>query len=209
MSKLAEACVLSFNDWIATFPEEMPKAECSKEHIRWRKKLFDKMRNGYYHRFTSKTVKIILVAAILTALLLSAFAFPSSRETIVDNFDIFSTYKITKDNNNYVNNEIKVGYIPEGYVLESNESIGKNVLYKYVNENGDYLTILKHSSSYKVEFNTEKVETKEIVVDGIKYVYCSSNKGINSIIWSKNDYVYHIDSSLDYEILKNIAQSIN
>ena len=208
MSKLAEACVLSFNDWIATFPEEMPKAECSKEHIRWRKKLFDKMRNGYYHRFTSKTVKIILVAAILTALLLSAFAFPSSRETIVDNFDIFSTYKITKDNNNYVNNEIKVGYIPDGYALESSESVNKNILNKYVNKNGESFTILRHSSSMTLLYDTENFISSEITINNVKYVFCEGNAGVNNIVWIINDYVYKIEAHYGIDELLKIAQTV-
>ena len=119
MSKLAEACALSFEEWISTFPETMPKAECSPQHEKWKKKLFDKMRNDRYHRFTSKTIKLMLIAAILCALLMSAFVFPSSRESIVNSFDDFSIFKITKDNNNYVNNEIIVGYLPENFELES------------------------------------------------------------------------------------------
>lgn len=208
MSKLAEACEMSFNEWLATFPEEMPEAERSEKHKKWIKNLFDKMRNDRYHRFTSKAIKLILVAAILGALLLSAFVFPSSRKSIVDTFDIFSTYKITRDNNNYVNNEIIVGYIPEGYVLESSGTIGKNTLIKYRNSTGEFFTILKQSSSMKTDYDTENYTSTEHIVDGIKYIYCDGNLDVNNLIWTKNDYVYRINGNLICDEMLEIAKHV-
>ena len=121
MSKLAIACELSFNEWLETFPEVIPEAERSKKHEKWKKKLFNKMRNDRYHVFTTKTVKIILVAAILMTLLMTAFVFPSSRESLLDSSNIYSKFKITEHNKNSVNREIKVGYIPEGFELKQKD----------------------------------------------------------------------------------------
>ncbi|MBR5246652.1 MAG: DUF4367 domain-containing protein [Clostridia bacterium] len=208
MSKLAEACALSFEEWISTFPETMPKAECSPQHEKWKKKLFDKMRNDRYHRFTSKTIKLMLIAAILCALLMSAFVFPSSRESIVNSFDDFSIFKITKDNNNYVNNEIIVGYLPENFELESSCFVGKNLLNRYENDKGDYFTIVKSSSSINIEYNSENTETTEIVVNGTKYVYCKGDAKVYNLIWIKYDYVYRIEARFNLDELLKIAQSV-
>lgn len=208
MSKLAEACALSFEEWISTFPETMPKAECSPQHEKWKKKLFNKMRNDRYHVLTTKSIKIMLVAAILCAMLMSAFVFPSSREAITDNFDIFSSFKITKDNNNYVNTEIKVGYLPKGYEFNQTLDMGKYKSYRYVNDEGEFITILKHSSSIKVEYDTENYNSKEIIIDGMKYVYCEGNFGVNNIVWIKNDYVYRVSGMFTYNDLIKIAQSV-
>ncbi len=208
MSKLAEACVLSFNDWIATFPEEIPDAECSKEHERWRKKLFDKMRNDRYHIFTSKTVKIILVAAILSALLLSAFAFPSSREAIVDNFNLFSAFRITKYNNNYVGGEIKVGYIPEGYEFNSSLNLGKQIIMNFESNNGMFFTIVKYSSSTNVTFDTEFSDSEEYLVDGTKYIFCKGDSNVNNLIWMNKDYVYRISGHFNCSEMLKIAEDI-
>ena len=102
MTNLAKACELSLNDWLETFPDIIPEAECSKKHEKWKKNLFNKMRDDHYHRFTTRTIKVMLVAAILCALLLTAFVIPSSREFILDNLDHFSRYKVTDNNKNYV-----------------------------------------------------------------------------------------------------------
>ncbi len=209
MIKLALACELSLNDWVATFPDVIPEAECSKKHEKWKKNLFNKMRNDHYHRMTTKTIKIILVAAILVALLLSAFVFPSSRESALSNLNAFSKFKITEDNKNSVNGEIKVGYIPEGFVLSQIMESGKQKMYRYNNSNGDFFTILKCTSTLEMNFNTEFFDTEEIIVDNMNYTYCQGNEGINNLVWTKFDYVYRISGSLDLNQLVKIAKFVN
>ena len=208
MSKLAQACELSLNEWLGTIPDELPEVEYSKKHEKWKKNLFNKMRGGYYHRFTTKTIKVMLVAAILMALLMTAFVFPSSRETTLNNLNVFSIFKITEHNKNSVNREIKVGYIPDEFELEQKDVSVKTVQCKYTLNNGQYFTIFKSSSSMKMEFNTEFFDSEEIVVDSVKYVYCKGNEGVNNIVWTKNDYVYRMDGTLSKEDLLKIAKTV-
>lgn len=207
MSKLAQACELSFNEWIESFPEVMPVAERSPKHEKWKKQLFNKMRNDRYHVLTTKSVKILLIAAILCALLMSAFVFPSSREALTDNFDIFSTFKMTKNNNNYINSEIKVGYIPEGYELIEKVDTGKHKLCRYSNDS-TYLAIIKQSSSIIVDYNSEEQISSEIIFNNVKYICSTGDLGASNIVWTKNDYVYHIESSLSMDEMIKIAESV-
>lgn len=208
MSKLAKACELSLNEWLGPIPDELPEVEYSKKHEKWKKNLFNKMRGGYYHRFTTKTIKVMMVAAILTALLMTAFVFPSSRETTLNNLNVFSIFKITEHNKNSVNREIKVGYIPEGFELESKDATAKVVQLDYISNNGQFFTILKCSSAGKVEFNTEFFDSEEVIVNNIKYTYCEGNEGVNNIVWTKNDYVYRIDGALSKEEMLKIAKTV-
>lgn len=209
MTKLAQACELVMEDWYETFPEVLPEPEYSKKHIKWRNKLFDKMRGGYYHRFTTKTVRVMMVAAVLCALLLTAFVIPSSREFILDKFEKYTAFQLTEDNKNSVNGEINVGYIPEGYEFESQDKAGKNIFIRYQTDNGDLFTIFKSSSSAKVDFNTEFSDAEEFTIDGVNYVYCKGNKGVDNLVWTKNDYVYRIDGALAKEEMIKIAESIH
>ena len=144
MSKLALACEMSLNDWLATFPDEIPKAEHTKHHEKWKKNLFNKMRDDRYHRFTTKTIKVMLVAAVLFVLMLTAFVIPSSREYMMDKFENFSRYKVTQNNKNNVSGEITVGYIPDGYEFDDSIDMGKQILYRYDNGDGEFFTILKY-----------------------------------------------------------------
>ena len=208
MSKLALACEMSLNEWLATFPDEIPKAEHTEKHEKWKRNLFNKMRDGRYHRFTTNTIKILVVAAILLAMLMSAFVFPSSRETILNDSNNFSMFKITEHNKNSVNREIKVGYIPEGFDLKQKDSMDKFLQYKYVSNNGQFFTIIKSTSSMKMEFDTEKFMTEEIIVDNVNYVYCQGNEGVNNLVWTKNDYVYRLSGTLSKEKLLKIAGTV-
>jgi hypothetical protein len=199
---------LSLNDWLETFPDVIPEAECSKKHEKWKKNLFNKMRDDHYHRFTTRTIKVMLVAAILCALLLTAFVIPSSREFMLDKFDIASRYKITENNKNSVNGEITVEYIPEGFELDESIDLGKQIIYRYHNVNGDFFTIFKYASSIEVDFDTENYASEEVTFDSIDYVYCTGNNGMNSIVWNKNDYVYKIEASFEKEELIKIAKDV-
>lgn len=208
MSKLAQACELSFNDWLATFPDVIPEAERSKRHDRWKKNLFDKMRDDHYHIFTTKTIKVMWIAAIISMMLLTAFVIPSSREYILDNLDEFSRYKITENNKNSVAGEITVGYIPDGFELENFEFFSKHVTFKYSSEDGKFFTIFKYASSMEVNFDTENYVSEEFVVDSIKYIYCQGNDSVNNLIWIKNDYVYKLDATFEKEELIKIAKTV-
>lgn len=209
MTKLALACELSLNDWVSTFPDIIPEAECSKKHEKWKKNLFNKMRNDRYHGLTTKAVRIILVAAILLALLLSAFVFPSSRESALSNLNVFSKFKITEDNKNSVNGEIKVGYIPEGFELSQIMESGKQKMYRYHKSSGGFFTIIKCTSSLEMEFDTENFITEEIMVDDVEYTYCQGNEGVNNLLWTKNDYVYLIEAPFNKEEMVKIAKFVS
>ena len=208
MTNLAKACELSLNDWLATFPDTIPEAERSKKHEKWKRNLFNKMRDDHYHRFTTRTIKVMLVAAVIFALLLTAFVIPSSRETAINNLNVFSRFKITEHNKNTVNDEIKVGYIPNGFELDKNYYVDKQIISRYHSSSEKFFTIWKCSSIMEMNFDTENFITEEIIVNNIKYVYCQGNEGVNNLVWNRNDYVYRISGSFNLEELLKIAKTV-
>lgn len=207
MTKFEQACLLAFEDWADDIPDDLPEPEYSEKHKRWVKKLFNKMRGDRYHRFTTNTVKVMLVAAVLSALLLTAFVIPSSREFIIDKFHNYSTYKLTEDNGNSVNGEITVGYIPEGFELESSVVHSRTVYYKYV-LNDKCFTVYKQTSATQIEFDTENIAMKEFEFNDILYTYGTDIHENSNIVWSKNDYVYRIDGNVSIDELIKIAKNV-
>ena len=208
MNKLAQACELSLNDWSATFSETIPEPVYSKKYKRWKKKLFDKMRDDHYHIFTTKAIKVMWIAAIISMMLLTAFVIPSSREYILEEFDKNSTYELTMNNKNSVSGEINVGYIPNGFDLKESICEENLLINRYVNGNGDIITVFKYSSIMKIDFDTERFEVENVTIDTIQYVYCTGYLGMNSIIWNKNDYIYQIDALLEKEEMIKIAKTV-
>lgn len=208
MTKFEKACEMSLNDWGNSFPDIIPEAEYTKRHSKWLNNLFNKMRDNKYHRFTTKTVRLIMAAAIIATLLFTAFAIPSSREYIIENFDVFGRYQLTESNNNSVNGNIKVGYIPDGFELENEKFQSKHLIQYYSNTNGGTLMISKYSSTIEVDYNTEVLETETIILDNITYTYSLSENNIGNIIWNKNDYIYRINGDVSKEDLLKIAVTV-
>lgn len=207
MSKFANACIMSFNEWDATIPEDLPEPNYSKKHIRRMNALINKMRGNVYHHFTTRAIKIMLVAAVLFALLLTAFVIPSSREFIIDNLGIYSTYQLTEDNGNSVSGEISVGYVPEGFELESEEFKSKCGVSVYTSTN-NYFTVYKYPSSTKVNFDTENTNVEKISISSKIYTYSSKELDIGCVIWTQNDYIFIIEGHLPKEELLKIAETI-
>ena len=208
MTKFEQACLLAFEDWADDIPDDLPEPEYSEKHKRWVKKLFNKMRGDRYHRFTTNTVKVMLVAAVLSALLLTAFVIPSSREFIIDKFDIYSTYKLTEDNGNSVNGEITVGYIPEGFEMVDCVSDSKYIFCEYESNDDSYFSVYKCTSSMKIEFDTENMDAKTFVKSEVLYTYSLSSSGVYNIMWIENDYVYRMSGNLSIDDLLKVAESV-
>ncbi len=208
MNNFEKACEMSFNDWIATIPEIVPEAEYTENHEKWLKKLFDKMRDDHYHRFTTKTVRVLLVAAVLAALLLTAFVVPSSREYIIDNFDVFSRYQLTEANDNSINGKITVGYMPEGFELVNKQVSSKNIILDYNNSSGKIINIIKSSSSIKIEFDTETGSLENIIIDEKTYTYYVDTNNCVYLVWNENDYVYQICGLISKDELIRIAEKL-
>lgn len=208
MTKFEQACLLAFEDWADDIPDDLPEPEYSEKHKRWVKKLFNKMRGDRYHRFTTNTVKVMLVAAVLSALLLTAFVIPSSREFIIDKFDIYSTYKLTEDNGNSVNGEITVGYIPEGFELINYVNDSKYIYCEYESSADTYFLIYKCASTSKINFDTEDLDVNKFYVNGTEYTLCVDSYGNANLIWTQYDYIYRIDGNISVEYLIQVAENV-
>ena len=156
MNKLAQACELSLNDWSATFSETIPEPVYSKKYKRWKKKLFDKMRDDHYHIFTTKAIKVMWIAAIISMMLLTAFVIPSSREYMMDKYDDFSRYKVIQNNKNSIAGEITVGYIPDGFKLTEKDYSNKVSAHQYESSSNQHFIVFKYSSTSSLFFKDNK-----------------------------------------------------
>ncbi len=208
MNNFEKAFEMSMNDWLSTIPDIVPEAEYTKNHDKWLKNLLNKMRDNKYHTFTTKTIKVLLVAAVLCALLLTAFVVPSSRKYIIDNFDVFSRYKITENNKNSVNGEITVGYIPDGFDLDNKKVSSKIITYNYSNSARGIITITKFSSIMEVYFDNETGTIESIIVNGTEYSYYVDENNHRYLVWNVNDYIYQIDGTISKEELLKVAETV-
>ena len=68
MDKFESAARAALFEWADSIPEEFESFEHSEKYDKAIARLFDKMRDGRYHRFTRTTARVILAAAVLLLL---------------------------------------------------------------------------------------------------------------------------------------------
>lgn len=203
MNNFAKACMLSNEDWINSLPTEIEAYEFSKHHNRQMNKLFSKMRKDKYHKYTKNTLRVLIVAALISSMTITAFGIPQSREFIIKKLFNYSSYTIKDVSDMDIVSNLTVEYIPDEFELI--DKFESNSLYYC--EYGDYdkyIIISKYTLDNKINFDTETSDYKEILIDNIKYISYNSNTN-SGIVWNSNGYLYAIEGNISNDELLQIA----
>ena len=206
MSVFEEACYLSNQRWIASFPKEFEAIEFSKQHEKRMRILFDKMRRDKYHRFTKRATIALIAAILIISMTITAFAIPASRDYIIHKFFDHSTYTVVNGEHNEVG-EITIGYIPDGFE-KTYEYIDDTERIHTYTANNEWIEISKMSLGLKTDIDTESNNYREIIYNNKTYL-SYDNKTSNAFIWNDGNFEYVITSSnLSNDILLKIADSV-
>lgn len=207
MNNFVKACISSCEDWVDSLPDEVEPYEFSKQHNRKMNRLFSKMRNNKYHKFTKNTIRILIAAAIILSMAATAFAVPQSREYIIRNLFDHSSYTISNTNNSLKISDLKVGYIPDGFVL-TNSLKDENIhMYEYKN-NDKFIVINKSNIGNKINFDTEKYNYEKLLINNIEYNIYQTKSNTYGIVWNNGLYTFDIDSNISKDEMLKIAEAI-
>ncbi|MCI6254178.1 DUF4367 domain-containing protein [Eubacterium coprostanoligenes] len=207
MSNFEEVCLLSCESWVDSFPDEIQKHKFSKKHTEKMKEIFQTDTKENKYKLSKKTIKILLIAAILLSLATTVFAIPACREFIVEKFSYHSEYNVvdTSDAKNVTS--LKLNYIPVGF--EKTEEYISNDFYieNYKNIDKSF-TVQKCELSTNIGFDTEKYNSENIRINGIDAVYYRSDCEEKGIIFNNGEYIYIISGNIDKKGLVDIAQNV-
>lgn len=154
----------------------------------------------------SKTVRIILVAAAITLLLVvSSLAYCQFRYDIF-NFNGHSTVITNKIPEKAVG-DMTVGYMPDGYVLY-NEQKSDTMLSSEYRNNGKILLLNKTSDFDSISFDTEYGSPREIERNGVTYIVSGNDEDWCIVIWFLNGFRYAAEGNLTENELLKVAESI-
>ncbi len=207
MGNFEEACALSCEKWIDSFPAEIPKHKFSKKHTEKIEEIFKKELKENEHKLSKKTVKFILIAAILLSLTITAFAVPSSRKFIVERFSNHSEYSVVDTDDTENVKFLKLNYIPTGF--EKVKEYASNDIYIQNYRNSDkYFYVEKYIVNTSINFDSEKYNSNEIKINGMNVVYYTSDNEINGVIFNNGEYTFIINGNISKKELVNIAQNI-
>lgn len=203
MSNFQEVCLLSCENWVDSFPDDIPKHKFSKKHEEKMKELFEPDTKVQKHRLSKKTIKILLIAAILLGFATTVFAIPASREFIIQKFSNHSEYNVLDTENAEQVKSLKLNYIPEGFV--KTEEYEYSCVYK--NKNKEFV-VEKLIISSEIGYDTEMYKDEIIKINGIDAIFFKSNNDYKGIIYNNGKHIFLIDGNIEKEELVKIAQNV-
>ena len=210
MNNLETACLLSCERWADTFEKEIPEHTFSDEHNEKMKPLLSDNLIKYKPKLSKKTLKFILIAAIILSLAITVFATakPAFEKYSLKKYSDHSEYEIlSKKKETQEVKSLTVNYIPEGFEKTEEENNINNIVYTYRN-NDKYFYIGKYTLDTSVGYNTEKYEEELIKIDNKEYIYYKVSNNMQGVLFNNGEYIYEIDGNISKEELVDIAQNV-
>ena len=164
-----------------------------------------------------KAASVLLAAAVLTLAFNKDVAnayWWEDLSFLMENFDEYSRLDMYEDiyseTTEYPDTIEKV-YVPtvvaEGYEVESEEVLLKQVRIVYVNQDNTRYTFLQETQDMGQHINTENTEQK-VYKTLFGDAYYSENMGENQLVWYYENYVFRLQGNIDYEDMIRIANSL-
>ena len=206
MSALEEACLLSCEQWVDSF-SQIPKHKFSKEHNKAIEKIIYPDKKDYHINFSKKSVKILLIAAILLSFATTVFAIPTCREHILNKFSNHSEYSVTSSDKAKDVKSLDVNYVPNGFKIFEKDTNKSGYIYEYRHDEKIF-TVEKIMIDIPINFDTEKYGSEEIEINSIRAICYRSDDDIYGIIFNNGEYIFSISGNLSKDELVKIAQNI-
>lgn len=182
-----------------------------------------KIRNSIGKKYNIKKCADIFVRLLITAAAIMGIIFgglltrPSvyaavenAVRTIFDKYDKYDYFsdELTVDN---FNDNIRLGYVPDGYFLSSGNYSRISVSLTYVNENENKIML-----DYGIADGTSRIYDNEhssfssFKENGNEYYYYESNDNdyYNTLVWWKDGYDFSLLAQFSKDELVKIAENI-
>lgn len=206
MSNFTKACALSQEAWLDSLPTEFDDYTYSKKYNKEINTLINKMRNDKYHRFTKRTTRLLIVAAVIVSIAATVIALPDSRSFIVKKFSGYGVmYNNTYDLNSIENTS--VGYVPDGFEYTGNSSDRDTNIKTYLNGR-QYINIGKYGLSYSINYDSEYIKAYNIKRNNIVYSVSKNSGNEIMVTWKYRGFTYLINGDISEEEALKIAYTV-
>lgn len=206
MSNFTKACALSQEAWLDSLPTEFDDYTYSKKYNKEINTLINKMRNDKYHRFTKRTTRLLIVAAVIVSIAVTVIALPDSRSFIVKKFSGYGVmYNNTYDLNSIEN--MSVGYIPDGFEYTGNGTDRDTNIKTYLNGR-QYINIGKYGLSYSINYDSEYIKAYNIKRNNIVYRVSKNSGNEIMVTWKYRGFTYLINGNISEEEALKIAYTV-
>lgn len=212
MSKFEDAVRRSCLEWACALPDgtEYTLSENSESYL---KKLIKRMEHGSYYRISKKTLRFILIAALIAALCTAVTIGANIGEQdfeIIPNGDM-AQYKVIEPNSPIFKSDLEVRYIIPGFeVSEKMYDMDNNLVgYEYSMQDDSISYTVDRSDAYSSVYIDSEHGLETVERDNITYVCYGMVDGFSALIWNYGGYIYTVSGNLSLSDAFAVADSIN
>lgn len=210
MNNLENACLISCERWVDTFEKEIPEHTFSKEHNEKMKPLLSNNLIKYKPKLSKKTLKFILIAAIILSLAITVFATakPAFEKYSFNKYSDHSEYEVLapKKKTKKVKS-LTINYIPKDFEKTEIDENDYTFMYRY-EKNDEFFYVEKLQLGGTTSINTEKYGSEKIKIGSLDAIYYQPEINIGGLLFNNSEYVYIVCGNISKEELVKIAQGI-
>lgn len=212
MSKFEDAVRRSCQEWASALPDDV-EYTLSKNSESYFKKLIKRMEHGSYYRVSKRTLRFILIAALIAALCTAVTIGANIGEQdfeIIPNGDM-AQYKVIEPNSPIFKSDLEVRYIIPGFeVSEKMYDMDNNLVgYEYNTQDDSASYTVDRSDANSTVYIDSEHGLETVERDNITYVCYGMVDGFSALIWNYGGYVYTVSGNISLSDAFAVAESIN
>ncbi len=206
MTNFEEACKMSAEKWAAFLPDEVEVHKFSQKHIDAINEIIYPKPAVKVKKLSKKTIRFIIIAAVLLALATTAIASPAFRQFTLKDFSNHSEYRVGDTKKAKAVSSLKLNYIPDEFkMVDKYESVN---LFLFSYKNGEQsFDVEKLYLRSSIGFDTENSIKEELQINGADAAYYRTADNWGTVIFNNGEYIYHISGNISKEELVKIAQN--
>lgn len=175
-----------------------------------------KSEHSLYHKATlTRARKILCVAAVILALLLSSLSVGAVRDLIanffVRQYSDHNTMSANTEETGYpdkLEEVYELGYVPDGYKLQDEIITKKDATYLYFNDKNAIAFTQSTKDYFDVNVDNEHSRHVTETYNGQEYYFVYSDEGEIEIIWDNGRYVFLLFANLPKETMLDLCNSL-
>lgn len=189
--------------------------ETSKSFEKKMSKMIKSQHNVYHKLTLTRARKVLCIAAIIIAILLSTLSVGAVRDFVanffVEHFKTHDSISANTEEGTYPTKLEKIyelGYIPEGFILQDKSIIANSASYLYFKGEKPLMFEQYTKDSYSTDMDNEFSTQTTEVYKGKEYYVSDHNDGSYTFIWDDGEYIFDITAYLPKETLFDLCNSL-
>lgn len=214
---LKSAIDIYIKEYVDNLPEEDSEFDGFSGEFEKKMQNLIKQQKRFYYAYINSVGKRVacIILIICISMFATVFSVKALREPfinfIVETYNKFTSIFIEENVNNSddINFEvITPQFIPEDFKSNAPSQTGTGYMCMYTNSEGDYFIYTQDLyHGWQSIVDTENVTYEKLYMNSLEAIYYE-NKGINSIVFNNEKYIYRISGSISKETIIQIAESI-